>query len=135
MRDWLRQSLLHSFSLYLLAGFYQGIIIPKSLVQLLWIGLVFTLLNLLVKPVIKLVLLPFNLLAFGLLSWVSQALVLFLAVKIVPGLSVIGFTTPVWHQAGFSIPALEINLLIGYILASILLNLLYKLLDGVLCPY
>ena len=134
MRDWLRQSLLHSFTLYLAASFYPGLSIPKNPASLLWIGVVFTLLNLLAKPIIKLVLLPFNLLTFGLLFWAGQALVLFLAVKLVPTLSVIAFTAPAWHQAGFSVPALPINLFLSYVLVSILLNLIYKLLDGVLCP-
>lgn len=127
MRDWLRQSLLYSFSLYLLTGFYPGIIIPSALLQLLWIGLVLTAFNLLVKPLVKIF-------TLGLLSWASQALGLFLTVKFVSGLRVIGFTTPPWQSAGFSIPALPVNLFFSYLLASVLLNLLYKLLDGVLCP-
>ena len=127
MRDWLRQSLLHSFSLYILAEFYPGIIVPGQLPRWLWAGLVMALLNRLAKPLIKL-------LTLGLLSWASQALVLFLAVKIVAGLSVLAFTAPAWQQAGFSIPALRINLLVSYLLASILLTWIYKLLDGVLCP-
>ena len=127
MRDWLRQSLLHSFSLYLLSEFYPGIVVPGQLPQWLWAGLVMSLLNRLAKPIIKL-------LTLGLLSWASQALVLFLAVKIVAGLSVLAFTAPAWQQAGFSIPALRINLLVSYLLASILLTWIYKLLDGVLCP-
>ena len=86
-----------------------------------------SLLNRLAKPIIKL-------LTLGLLSWASQALVLFLAVKIVAGLSVLAFTAPAWQQAGFSIPALRINLLVSYLLASILLTFIYKLLNGVLCP-
>jgi len=127
MRDWLRQSLLHSFSLYLLSEFYPGIVVPGQLPQWLWAGLVMSLLNRLAKPIIKL-------LTLGLLSWASQALVLFLAVKIVAGLSVLAFTAPAWQQAGFSIPALRINLLVSYLLASILLTFIYKLLNGVLCP-
>jgi len=127
MRDWLRQSLLHSFSLFLLAGFYPGIIVPGQLPQWLWAGLVMALLDRLVKPLIKL-------LTLGLLSWAGQALVLFLAVNIVSGLFIVGFTAPAWQQAGFSIPALRINLPVSYLLASILLTFIYKLLDGVLCP-
>jgi len=127
MRDWLRQSLLYSFSLFLLTGFYPGIIIPSALLQLLWIGLLLTCLNRLVKPLIKLF-------TLGLFSWATPALVLFLAVKLAPGLRLVGFTTPSWHSAGFSIPALPINLFFSYLLAAFLLNLLYKLLDGVLCP-
>lgn len=127
MRDWLRQSLLYSFSLYILTGFYPGVIIPSALPQLLLTGLVLTGFNLLVKPLVKIF-------TLGLLAWASQALGLFLTVKFVSGLRVIGFTTAPWQSAGFSIPALPVNLFFSYLLASVLLSLLYKLLDGVLCP-
>jgi len=82
MRDWLRQSLLNSFSLYLVAAVYPGLIIPKTLWQLLWVGVTFTLLNYLAKPLIKLILLPLNLLTLGLLSWLSGVLVLVIAVRL-----------------------------------------------------
>lgn len=134
MRDWLRQSLLNSFSLYLVAAVYPGLLIPQNLWQLLWIGVVFTLLNQLIKPVIKLILLPLNLLTLGLLSWLSQVFVLVIAVKLLPTLQVIPAIIPTWQQSGFSIPALSLNLWLSFILASLSLSLVYKLLDGVLCP-
>jgi len=134
MRDFLRQSLLNSFSLYLVAAVYPGLIIPQNLWQLLWIGLAFTLLNFLAKPVLKLILLPLNLITLGLLSWLVQVLVLVIAVRLLPTLQVVPAILPAWHQSGFSVPALSINIWLSFILASLSLSLLYKLLDGILCP-
>lgn len=134
MLDWLRQSLLNSFSLYLVAAVYPGLIIPKNLWQLLWVGVAFTLLNFLAKPLIKLILLPLNLLTLGLLSWLAQVLVLVIAVRLLPTLQVVAATIPAWQRSGFSIPALNVNLWLSFIIAGISLSLVYKLLDGVLCP-
>lgn len=134
MRDFIRQSLLNSFSLYLVAAIYPGLIIPQNLWQLLWIGLAFTLLNLLAKPVLKLILLPLNLITLGLLSWLVQVLVLVMAVKLLPTLQVVPAVLPPWHQSGFSVPALSLNIWLSFILASLSLSLVYKLLDGILCP-
>lgn len=133
MTDWLRQSLLNSFSLYLTAALYPGLIIPAALWPLLWCGLVFTLLDHLAKPLIKLILLPLNLLTLGLLSWISQVLVLVIAVQFLPQLRVVPALIPAWQRSGFALPALSINLWLSFILASIGLSLIYKLLDKVLC--
>lgn len=133
MRDFLRESLLNSFSLYLVAAVYPGLIVPPTLWPLLWAGLIFTLLNYLAKPIIKLILLPLNLLTLGLLSWLSQVLVLVIAVKLLPQLRVVPFVTSAWQQAGFALPPLAVGMALSFILASLILNLVYKLLDGILC--
>ncbi|OGD56126.1 hypothetical protein A3E73_00385, partial [Candidatus Beckwithbacteria bacterium RIFCSPHIGHO2_12_FULL_47_17] len=106
----------------------------KTLWQLLWVGVTFTLLNYLAKPLIKLILLPLNLLTLGLLSWLSGVLVLVIAVRLLPTLQVVPALIPAWQQSGFSVPALSLNLWLSFILTSLSLSLVYKLLDGILCP-
>src|SRR3989344_9014020 len=134
MRAILKQTLINSFSLFFLAAVYPGLKIPVDILGLLWTGLVLTLLNYLAKPLIKLILLPLNLLTLGLLSWLSQVLVLVIAVRLVPDLQVVPALIPAWQQSGFSVPALSLNLWLSFILTSLSLSLVYKLLDGILCP-
>ena len=134
MRAILKQTLINSFSLFFLAAVYPGLKIPVDILGLLWTGLVLTLLNYLAKPLIKLILLPLNLLTLGLLSWLSQVLVLVIAVRLVPDLQVLTFVAPAWQQSGFSVPAMVISLWISFIFASLGLSLIYKLLETVLCP-
>src|SRR3989338_8936959 len=134
MRAILKQTLINSFSLFFLAAVYAGLKIPVDILGLLWTGLVLTLLNYLAKPLIKLILLPLNLLTLGLLSWLSQVLVLVIAVRLVPDLQVLTFVAPAWQQSGFSVPAMVISLWISFIFASLGLSLIYKLLETVLCP-
>lgn len=133
MREWLRQSLLYSFTLYLTAGAYPGLIIPQPLWSLLWAGVVFALIQIFIRPLIKLVLLPLNLLTLGLLSWLSQVFCLVAAVRLIPGLAVLPLTTTPWQQFGFAVPALTINQPAGYILSSVIINLVHRTLAGVLC--
>ncbi|MBU2052333.1 phage holin family protein [Patescibacteria group bacterium] len=134
MRAWLSQSLISSLGLLLVGRVYPGLLVPADLLDLFWIGVVFTLLNQLAKPIIKLILLPLNLLTLGLLSWVSQVLVLVITVNFLPTIQVVGFTIPAWYQAGFSVPSLSVNLLGSYILASLALSLTNKILNFVICP-
>lgn len=133
MHDWFRQSLLNSIALYISAAVYPGLVIPQNLVQLFWAGVIFTLVNFLAKPLIKLILLPLNLLTLGLLSWLSQVLVLVIAVKLVPGLKVVAWVLPAWQQAGFSSPSFSLALFPSFIAATVVLSLSYKLLDWILC--
>lgn len=99
---------------------------------LLIAGLVFSGLNRLLKPVLKLVLLPFNLLTFGLLSGLVQVIVLLVSLKFLPSLQLAGFTTSGWHQAGFSVPPLTVHPLLNLLFAGWGLNLIYRLLDNLL---
>jgi putative membrane protein len=132
MKDFLRNSLLNSFSLFAVAAFYPGLIIPQQLTQLVWGGIVFTLINYLVKPVVKLFLLPINLVTLGFFRWVANVLILLILTRLMPAISVINFTSPPISQAGFAVPSLNISLFISYILASFLLSLTFNLLDTLL---
>jgi len=129
MKDFIRRSLISSFALFLISSFYPGLTVPGSLTGLLWAGILISLINQLVKPVIKLLLLPFNLLTFGLLAWLANVLVIYLAVRIVPGLTVSGFTLPGLDYAGFIIPEIHLNLFLSLIITAFLYNLIYNFLD------
>ncbi|MDP4031150.1 MAG: phage holin family protein [Patescibacteria group bacterium] len=134
MRAWLSQSLISSLGLLLVGRVYPGLLVPADLLDLFWIGVVFTLLNQLAKPIIKLILLPLNLLTLGLLSWVSQVLVLVITVNLLPTLRVVSFVFPGLNQAGFSISSFTVSLFASYILASLALSLTNKILNFVICP-
>lgn len=54
-------------------------------------GLVLLLVNLVLKPILLLIALPFNILTLGLFSFVVNAITIMLAAGIVPGISMGGF--------------------------------------------
>lgn len=129
MGKFIRQSLLNSFTLYLVGLIYPGIFVPQAIFDLILAGLIFTLVNRLVKPVIKLFLLPLNLVTLGLFSWIVNVIVLFIMTKLVSNLTVTDFTLAAANYSGFATPALSINLFISYILASVLISLIYAILN------
>jgi len=132
MKNFIGNSLLNSFSLFTVASFYLGLIIPNNLKQLVWAGIVFTLINYLIKPIVKLFLLPINLVTLGLFRWVANVLVLLILTRAIDTISVVSFTSPPISQAGFTVPSLHISLIFSYILASLLLSLVFNLLDQIL---
>ncbi|MDA1079231.1 MAG: phage holin family protein [bacterium] len=81
--------MLRPFVLTLVTLFVLSWLLPAitftNLTTLLIAGVVLTLLNGIVKPVLKLLLLPINLITFGLFSIFLNAGILWLALAIVPG--------------------------------------------------
>ncbi len=132
MKNFIRISLLNTFSLYAVASFFSGLAIPSRLLELIWAGIVFTLINYFVKPIVKLFLLPINLMTLGLFRWLGNVIVLLILTKVTQTVSVKAFTLPPYSQAGFAIPALSINIFLSYLLASLLLSFVFNLFEAIL---
>lgn len=59
-------------------------------------SLVLGLVNLVIRPIVRLLALPLTLLTLGLFGWVINALMLWLVSALVPGFSVNGFLPALW---------------------------------------
>jgi len=132
MKDFIRKILLNTFSLFAVGSFFPGLIIPQTLLDLLWAATVFTLTNKLAKPIIKLLLLPFNLVTLGLFQWISNVVILIILTRILTTISVVSFSTLPISQAGFAMPTINVSLTVSFILVSLLLSLVYSFLDNFL---
>jgi putative membrane protein len=100
----------------LLTGLAVGIadyLIPGVALESFWtaivVGAVMGLINALVRPIILLLTLPFNVLTLGLFTFVINALMILLAAAIVPGFAVAGF----WSALLFSIIVSLLKMLFG----------------------
>jgi putative membrane protein len=85
---------IHALSLYIVAKLLPGITITNfsaALVAVLVIGLV----NVLVKPILVLLTLPFTILSLGLFLFVINAVLLMIAGSITPGFRIEGFGTAI----------------------------------------
>lgn len=78
------------FSIYLVSKILSCVYIGSS-IAILIMGLVLLLVNLVLKPILLLIALPFNILTLGLFSFVVNAITIMLAAGIVPGISMGGF--------------------------------------------
>jgi len=76
-----------TLSVGIAAWFMPGVEI-ESLSALLWAGTALGLANLLLRPVLNLISLPFRVLTLGLFSFVVNGVVFFVAAALVPGFSV-----------------------------------------------
>lgn len=126
MKTILRAIFLNLISLYLVTLFFPGLSITHQLTTFLWAALVWTLLNKIVKPIIKLLLLPINLITLGLFSWVVNVVTLFLLKYFIRGVVIQAFTLTSFTNHGFVIPQMHFSLLFSYILTSLVLSLVHS---------
>gem|GEM_PF-152389 len=123
MKVFLRHILINLGALYLVDQIYPGFTIQTGISIFLTAAVVWFFLNKIVKPIIKLLLLPINLITMGFFSWAVSVLTLFLLKTVVVGVSISSYDFPGFSSQGFSIPSFYINLFFSYLVISILLNL------------
>jgi putative membrane protein len=101
--NWLISALIVMVVAYILPGVHVD-----SFLTALAVALVLGVLNLLVKPILVLLTLPFTLLTLGLFLIVINAILLLLTDAIVPGFTIDGF----WWAVFYSILVSAINVLL-----------------------
>jgi putative membrane protein len=122
MKSLLRNSFLNLTTLYITAKIFSGFSIENTLSTLLTAAIVFTLLDRLVKPIIKILLLPINLITLGLFRWVISVITIFLLEALVKGITVKAFFFEGFTYQGFVVPSFTVSLLASYILTSIIIR-------------
>lgn len=119
--------LLKAISLNLLALYLADLLlvsfsIHSDLKTLVTAAIVYTFLNKLVKPLIKILLLPINLITLGLFRWAVSVITLILLQLLVAGITIQSFHFSGLEYQGFIIPAFSVSLLLSYIITSISLR-------------
>lgn len=97
-----------------ISGGYQGIFFT---------AVVLTGINFAIKPLIKLLLLPINLITLGAFRWVANVFSLYLVTLLVPYLEILSFTFPGFAYQGFVIPGMFLAKIWVLVISSFLLSL------------
>ena len=90
-------------------------------------AIIFLLFNLLVGPLIKLLLLPINLLTLGLFRWLTQVIVLYLFDVFYVGISISSYYFPGWRSNVLELPPGEIAFFFVLCLVALVMSLTYNL--------
>ena len=109
MKRLLKHFLVNTFSLYVVSSVAGGLIFENSLETLLLTGVAITVAGLFAKPIINILLLPINLVTFGVFKWISSTVALYLVTLVVPGFSVTGFFFDGYISKWFDIPAMNLS--------------------------
>ncbi len=129
MRKIIDSLLSTSASFYVAGYFLAGFKIDNTWSAYLIASLVFVIFNFFLSPIIKLLLLPINLLTLGLFRWLSNVLVLYLFDLIYDGINIMAFTYPGFSSNVVSVPSGNLNLFWVLVVSSFLMSLTYSLIQ------
>ena len=87
MKNIIRSVIVTAISLLVLVWLFPGVSVTNT-VTLLMAAVVLALLNATLKPLLKLLFLPINLITLGIFGWIVHVLVLYLVTLLVPGLQI-----------------------------------------------
>ena len=128
MKKYLRAYLFNLASLWLCANALEGVSYEGGSKTLATTALVLTLINLLVKPLVNLLLLPINLITLGTFRWVINVISLYLVTLTVPLFKVNAFLFQGFEFQGFVMPAINLSIFWAFVVASFLISLTTTLL-------
>jgi putative membrane protein len=123
MKAILKHFIINTVSLYLVSLAVSGIVFAEGIYSLLLAGLVLTLTSLIIRPIINILLLPINLVTFGLFRWVGYAITLYLVTLVVPGFKLMDFVFKGVSTYWFSIPAITLSGILAFIAFSFIISL------------
>jgi len=132
LKNYLRLFLINFLALWLLSRFMwgfalkvhpEGIEFLNSYQTIALTALVLTLLSTLVKPLIKILLIPINLLTLGAFRWLINVITLWLVTLIVPQFKIGSFVFQGLDWNGFIIPSFFVAKFWVFVLASLFISL------------
>lgn len=122
MRSLLKHFIIDTAALYIVSMFVSGIVFMEGTYTLLLTGAVLMLTAMIVKPVINILLLPINLITFGLFKWLGFAVTLYLVTLIVPGFKLLDFAFQGYNSYWFNLPPLSLTGTLAFIAFSFLIS-------------
>jgi putative membrane protein len=132
MRTLFKHFLIDTSSLYAISLVVSGMIFEKGIYTLLLAGLVLMLTTTIVKPIINILLLPLNLVTFGLFKWIGYAITLYLVTLIVPGFKLLDFAFKGIATSWFTIPSLTFEGTLAFLAFSFLISFISSLIYWIL---
>jgi len=131
MKHLIRHVLFSAISLYVLSWMFKQVAIT-DIRTLLLTAIVLSLFMIVVKPIFQVLLLPVNLITFGLFSWIIHIIILFMVDWLVPGFQVGEITIPALNILGISIPAILLSRFWSLLLVSLAVSFGNSLLGSLL---
>ncbi|MEK7526635.1 MAG: phage holin family protein [Patescibacteria group bacterium] len=119
MKNIFRSILIETIVLYLVSQATSGLFFEGGVKDVLITGVCLALATLLVRPIVNVLLLPINLITFGLFKWLSNALVLYLVDVVLNQFRVGNFAFAGFANEWITVPMYTTNsLILSYILFS-----------------
>ncbi len=124
MKAILRYFLINLGALWITTQILPGLTYTGGL-KILFIGaVVFTVINFILVPLLKVLLLPLNLLTLGIFAWVTNVLALYALTTLIPSFKLMPYHYPGFDISGLIIPSIYLSTLWVAIIASLMIGAL-----------
>lgn len=125
MKTLLRYFLINLVSLWATSEILKGgLIYIGGFQTILLAALVFSGINLILIPLLKILLLPLNLLTLGFFAWITNVIALYALTTVVPQIKLTSYYYPGFEYQGFIIPAAFLTTFWVAVVASFLIGVL-----------
>lgn len=129
MRWILRQYLVHLAALLITVYLIPGFSIGNSTQNMLFAAAILALINVFIKPIVKILLLPLNIITLNLFSVVINIGVIVILTKLVTTVTISSWDFSGVNAYGFVIPALKVTYVYSYLIISILITSIVSFLN------
>lgn len=123
MKKILRFFLINLASLWVTTEIISGLTYTGGIKSLIIGALAFMVINLILVPLLKILLLPLNLLTLGLFAWITNVLALY-ALTTVSSFQLVPFTFAGVNYNGFEIPSYDLSPFLVAVIASFLIGVI-----------
>jgi putative membrane protein len=122
VKHFIRLCLVNLGSLLIADRLLAGVTINGGIKTAIYAAVGLTIIHYIIKPLIKLLLLPVNLITLGAFRWVINVLALYLLVLFVPQLVISSFTFQGFVYQGLVVPSFHISLFLAYVICSLVIS-------------
>ena len=95
---------------------------------ILYAAFLLTVINMLVKPLLKIMFLPINLITLGFFSWIINVIALFILTRLVPQISIGSWELPGLDSQLIAIPSFTLSPMVNILAVSITLSFIVRIL-------
>jgi putative membrane protein len=131
MKYIIRVFLFNLFALWLTSQLIPALVIKGTFLTFLMAALALSFLMLLVKPILKILFIPVNIMTFGLFSWLVNVIMIYLLTVIMPEVRITGWLFPGASRSGFTAPAFELNYYLSLIAISSVITFISNFLHDI----
>ncbi|MBU1088437.1 phage holin family protein [Patescibacteria group bacterium] len=127
MRKTLKQILILSFTLITSNYIWKNLDFQNKLTTIILVALILSIFESIIKPIIKILLLPITIITLGTTRILINTLGLYLAVFLIHNFELKNININSFAWQGFTFPDLKFDSFWAYLVSSITINLIYNL--------
>jgi len=129
IRLFLRSVAINLASVYIAAQVLSGVITYVGGWQTLFLAaLAIALVNLFVRPIVNLLLLPIHLITLGVFRWIANLVTLYLVTWLIPNLQIHSFVSPEINLKYLLVPPINFTPFGAFLVATVTLTLIFHFL-------